>query len=358
MNGNGIRTFLSANTPKGFFSFFNEFAADKDNYIIKGGPGTGKSGLMKKVAGRALTEGFFVEYVYCSSDPDSLDAVYVPEKGFFIADGTPPHVLEPKFPGACGGMINLGECWDDNVLRRNKDDVKQLNGRIAETYKRAYRYMNAAADAFCDIRESAEKYIIGQKAENFINRLISTTIKKRRNGEGSVFRRFLSGVTPKGFLTFKDTIYTLCSKVVPFSDGYCISPIFINAIKDAAVASGYDVYLFYSPICPEEAVHVAIPELDTAFVTSNRLASFDPENARSVNIRRFLSPDISSVSARMRFDSRLMTSCLDRAVEEFRRAKALHDDLEEIYIAAMDYGKVDRITIQTVSRLFGTASEE
>lgn len=352
MNGNGIRTFLSANTPEGFFSYFNEFASDKDNYIIKGGPGTGKSGLMKKVASKALREGYFVEYVYCSSDPDSLDAVYVPEKGFFIADGTPPHVLEPKFPGACGGMINMGECWDDAVLRRAKDDVKSLNGEISETYARAYRYLSAASSAFKDICQDAQKYIIADKSEKFISNLIARTIPKRHGPAGNVFRRFLSGVTPKGFLTFKDTIYTLCSRVIPFSDSYCISPMFIERIISAAVDAGYDVYEFHSPICPERAVHVAIPDLDTAFVTSNKFCSFDPQGARSINIKRFLNPDIAATAARIRFDNKLMGRCIDRALAELKRAKSLHDDLEEIYISAMDYGKVDSLTIQTISRLF------
>ena len=45
-------SFLGANTPKGFVSFFDELYNPYDNcsaYIIKGGPGTGKSTLMKAI---------------------------------------------------------------------------------------------------------------------------------------------------------------------------------------------------------------------------------------------------------------------------------------------------------------------
>ena len=45
-------SFLGANTPKGFVSLFDELYNPYDNtdaYIIKGGPGTGKSTLMKSV---------------------------------------------------------------------------------------------------------------------------------------------------------------------------------------------------------------------------------------------------------------------------------------------------------------------
>ena len=44
-----IDTFLSANTTKGFVSLYGDFLKGKKQYIIKGGPGTGKSTLMKNI---------------------------------------------------------------------------------------------------------------------------------------------------------------------------------------------------------------------------------------------------------------------------------------------------------------------
>ena len=117
-------SFLGANTPQGFISFFDELYNPYENcraYIIKGGPGTGKSTLMKKVCAEAESRGYAVEKVYCSSDPDSLDGLIVPEVGVSIADGTSPHTLEPRFPGACENIINLGECWDKDSLRCKAD---------------------------------------------------------------------------------------------------------------------------------------------------------------------------------------------------------------------------------------------
>ena len=43
MNEMSVRTFLSANSPTGFWSLYPELLKDKKTYIIKGGPGTGKS---------------------------------------------------------------------------------------------------------------------------------------------------------------------------------------------------------------------------------------------------------------------------------------------------------------------------
>ena len=51
--------YLGANTPQGFFSYYDELnnAAKTRKYIIKGGPGTGKSSFMRKFADTAKKGG-------------------------------------------------------------------------------------------------------------------------------------------------------------------------------------------------------------------------------------------------------------------------------------------------------------
>ena len=44
-----IDTFLSANTANGFVYLYGDFLQGKKQYIIKGGPGTGKSTMMKNI---------------------------------------------------------------------------------------------------------------------------------------------------------------------------------------------------------------------------------------------------------------------------------------------------------------------
>ena len=51
-----IQYFLGANSPRGFYSLYDELIdadAARAVYILKGGPGCGKSTLMRRVAGRA-----------------------------------------------------------------------------------------------------------------------------------------------------------------------------------------------------------------------------------------------------------------------------------------------------------------
>lgn len=94
----GISCFLGANSPVGFVSQFERAYNLTDGwrvYIIKGGPGTGKSSFMKKAANQAEKQGLLHYVAYCSSDPLSVDAVVIPEIRIMIADGTAPHAMCP-----------------------------------------------------------------------------------------------------------------------------------------------------------------------------------------------------------------------------------------------------------------------
>ena len=70
--------FAAANTSDGFISYYADCFGRQEIshlYMIKGGPGTGKSRFLGDVASAAVKRGWEAEYFYCSSDPCSLDGV-------------------------------------------------------------------------------------------------------------------------------------------------------------------------------------------------------------------------------------------------------------------------------------------
>ncbi|MCL2512653.1 MAG: hypothetical protein FWF08_02025 [Oscillospiraceae bacterium] len=73
--------FAGANSPEGFYSLFSDIYDPLDGwelYIIKGGPGTGKSSSMGRMAEKIEKEGYSCERILCSMDSGSLDAVIFP----------------------------------------------------------------------------------------------------------------------------------------------------------------------------------------------------------------------------------------------------------------------------------------
>ena len=93
-----IQYFLGGNTPSGFYSLYHQLS-DPERfralYIIKSGPGSGKSSLMRRGGQHARAAGLETVEVLCSGDPDSLDALILPQLGAAIVDGTAPQGAVP-----------------------------------------------------------------------------------------------------------------------------------------------------------------------------------------------------------------------------------------------------------------------
>ena len=349
MNGNSIRTFLGSNSEHGFYSLYPQFPGKAETYVIKGGPGSGKSGLMKKAAAAAAEQGHFVEYCYCSSDAGSLDAVRIPEKNICILDGTPPHTFEPRFPGAQDVILNTGLFWDRKKLRKNREEIEILSHRIQTEFARTYRYLSAAGQSATEEHVTAEKGTNRKKMSDFVRNLL------RRHGtpvcgEGTIHPRFLSSISPQGYITNKDTLYTLCDRVFVLNDKYGVSDLFLDAAAEYAQKTGAEVYAFFDPLQPDRLRHIALPEINLAFATSNRLHTFEPQNAYRIDLKRFT--DLSEEDlVRCKKAEKVKDECLSEALAALSREKALHDDLEEYYIDAMDFRKLNQYTNKVIKEI-------
>lgn len=72
MDEHRVQYFLGANAPDGFYSLYPQLIdleRARAVYILKGGPGCGKSTLMRRVGERMEQAGLETEYILCSGDP-------------------------------------------------------------------------------------------------------------------------------------------------------------------------------------------------------------------------------------------------------------------------------------------------
>ena len=118
--------FAGVNTPSGFYSCFDAIADERKavrKVCIKGGPGTGKSSLMKRIVKKAEEEGYKADVFHCSSDPASLDGVYFPKLRTALLDATSPHAAEPMFPGLCGEYYDCAKYIKRDAIEKYHDDT-------------------------------------------------------------------------------------------------------------------------------------------------------------------------------------------------------------------------------------------
>lgn len=137
--------FLGANGPDGFHSLYREFCPpDSGNFlwVIKGGPGCGKSTFMRMIGKAAEDAGLDVEYALCSSDPASLDGVLIPGWHVAYLDGTAPHTMDVDFPAASGAYLDLGSFYDIRALRPELAHLRALKStHQRSTVRRTARCM-------------------------------------------------------------------------------------------------------------------------------------------------------------------------------------------------------------------------
>jgi len=346
-NKTELRFFLGANAASGFVSHFEELYDPEGGwqcYILKGGPGTGKSSIMKRIV--ELTPALEHELIHCSSDPESLDGVIFPEKKICIADGTAPHVMEPHYPGAVEQIVNLGEFWDKRGLAENTEEIIRHTKATAVFHQRSGRLRDAAgvhiADnsrhcVGCVNHEKLRKYTRGVAAREF----------KQAGGEGKERLRFLTGITPRGILGFWENVERLCERVYVIEDEFgVVSRQFMAEIRSACLEKKMDMYTCLCPMNVEDKVdHILIPSLSLAFLTKNSWHNIPFKGTKTIHARRFTDEEILRRNRqRFGFNRKASRELMKEAVALLAEAKESHDRLESLYIPHMDFEGIGKLT--------------
>ena len=342
------RFFFGGVTPKGFSTQLEQMISGKENYtyILKGGPGTGKSQMMKKIAERFASRED-VTCFYCSSDPDSLDAVILHASKVIVDDGTPPHVSEPQFPGVCQEIVDLGQCWDKAVLKENRERIikaKELN----KSMMAAAGNYNKALGLICDDTYTcAESFADKRRIEEAAQGLCDSLFKNRetRNSRGEQAIRQLSVMTKDGYLTLPDAVES-CSKVYILEDKlFAASSMLIGFAKKRAMDYGYNIKLsqcLISALPINE--HLLIDEINVALMTSNPLTKITSEKAEYIDCSMYYDSDqMRSYEKHFAANQSLIDTIAGASRDMLENAKRIHDEMERYYISAMDFDALNRV---------------
>lgn len=345
--------YLGANSGKGFQSLFDRFAQPElyhDLIVLKGGPGCGKSTMMKRMGAAMEEAGLQVEYLHCSGDPDSLDGVYVPEIRSAILDGTAPHVVEPRFPAAADRYVNLGDFYDVDAAKAGRAEIMHHSGACSAAYRAAYLALGAAAQLAENTAQLAVENFDESRLLRRADGIINRELRGRGDGRADGYR-FLGSVTWKGEVWRFDTVEQLCPRVYELQDTYGLAAGFLARIHEAARSRGYGAIL-----CPDaenmcRLQHVLFPELGLAFVTSRDGMRYHGESFRRIRVDALLAGEgFSAARSRLRIMEKLQRSLREEGIRSLREAKENHDRLEAVYRPHVDFAGIDALTNREISR--------
>lgn len=341
-----IKYFAARNAPEGFCSYFPEiFSPDTLDliYIIKGGPGTGKSTMMKKIGSAVQAAGYGVEYYYCSSDPDSLDGIKIPELSAAVLDGTSPHMTDSKYPGAVERIVNLCEFFDNDRLKKNAKSIRELSAAQSVLYVRAYSSLRVAGELRGELDLLLEGAVLREKLSGAVSKLVSAYAGGDSIG-GSSLVRCQQALSTKGNVKF-DTFEALAKTKYAVGGITGVPQIFLSEVKRALCEKGIDV--LYSPECDGEKPNsLYIPAYRISFETVGRITPEVKEKYEKViNASRFIDKKaIRQLRNRIRFVNKTKALFISNALEALSQVAPLHQAIEKIYISAVDFSGIDRMT--------------
>ncbi len=351
---NATHFFLGSNSGQGFQSLFGHFCAPEKHYdllVLKGGPGVGKSTMMRRIGKAMEDHGEQVEYLYCSGDPGSLDGVHIPRIRSAVVDGTSPHVIEPQFPAAVDRYVNLGEFYDITAAKTAREEIIRHTREVSTAYQQAYRALGAARQMEDSAAALAAEELDAAKLLRRTDGIIGREIRGKGAGGEDAYR-FLGSLTCKGPVWRFDSVAALCPRVYQLQDTYGLAWPMLERIRAAARAKGFRAVVCFNPDHIDRIQHLLLPELGLAFVTSREGMVYSGPTYRRVRMDALVAPaHYKRHKSQLRFMRRMSEALREEGMAALREAKTAHDALEAVYHPHVDFGGVNDCADRELERL-------
>ncbi len=354
MKGNIRNFFPGGNTSYGFYSFYQYIIDEniaKRKICIKGGPGTGKSSLMKNIGSFFVNKGYDIEYHHCSSDNNSLDGVVIKGLEIALVDGTSPHIVDPINPGAVDEILNMGQHWNEEGFKQYRASIIETNKEIKNTFERAYRFIKASKlihddwSNFNKMALNSSKLLLLE--EDLKDKIFSNSLPKTLGNDRHIFA---TAFTPNGIVTFIENLSQCCNKIYVLNGGPGTGKTeVLSFVYKEALRRGFFIEVYHDPLIPERIEHIIIPELKTAIITSNEINNkkFTGTQIFMENLVDYSKLDKNELSQ----SKENFYTLLNKGLSIISSAKSLHDELEKYYICNMNFRELDETYEMLLNKL-------
>ncbi len=325
--------FAAANGYSGFRSYFDTvFKSEKYDkiFVLKGGPGTGKSSILSSVLKHFYDLGCHTEAILCSSDTDSLDGAIIKNKGRSVAlvDGTAPHERDATVPGAIDEIVNLGENWNETELQKKRDEILFFKDKKQLSYKNAYNHLQISGIFALECAKIYNKHFDFQKAEKSSD-LIIKSLSLQKQFDYSIRLNEAFGKFGKEIIAGNFCGKSILSIGGQPENAYLFTSILSNKMKEHGI--GFIEY------------PTALSELRTSVLETAELVIRVCHDSYDICANDFSTP---LSEAEKETCSRLLDSeayFQKTASNYFMEASKNHFSLEEIYKSNMDFSLNDKI---------------
>jgi len=335
----GVRHYFAEGlTSRGYISLLPDMLDDwRYTYLLLGGPGTGKSTLLKMLGLELLDRGYEVDFIRSARDPDSMAGLFLQARGVAMLDALEVMPLRWRAPGLAEQFVDLSAFCDQRKLEAQRQAIMANVVRqaalqelveeilIEEYGQRRPGTVSSGPAAEARWRPGSCRHLYPACPQSGPWPQAQRALKQLQ--QSRITPCFLHGLTPQGWLNLSPHFLTDCDQI-RLEGEECLDAL--NWVLQEAQQLGQVIEIILHPLNPDEIIGIVFPQRKLAIWQG------DPE----ILADQGLPP--------------VLGNKLIEALVAWHNERAL---LKAIYTESMDFARVDELRDRLLSQILRSLEE-
>ncbi len=290
-NKTGVRHYFAEGlTTRGYISLLpNMMPSWQRAYVLLGGPGTGKSTLIKVIGLELLDRGYDIDFLRSVRDPDSMAGFIMPRMGLAMLDALEVSPLRWRAPGVVEKFIDFNKICNEIKLEKQRSSIIEIESRLQELQMAIEEDLASELMSLIEARTTKQPmekgnipWILRNSAKLKVKKeftgpwpLAENALKLLQKSVISPF--FLHGLTTEGWLNLAPHFLTDFDQIRLEGDETLDA---LDWVLREAQQLGQLIEIVLHPLNPDEVIGIVFPERHLAIWQGN------PENLKDQGLER------------------------------------------------------------------------
>ncbi len=333
-NKAGVRHYFAEGlTTRGYISLLpNMVSGWQRIYVLQGGPGTGKSTMIKVLGLEMLDRGYEVDFLRSAREPDSMAGFILPRVAFAVLDTQEISPLRWRAPGVTEKLIDFSAFCDEQKLLKLRMKILSAEEHLSNLQVQLEEVLSETLGDHYE--KSFTNHLNDSGDPPLINGGLSRWVRKEPTGPWPLVRHaleqlqksivvpcFLHGLTPEGWLNLAPHFLSDFDQIRLEGEETLDA---LNWVLREAQQLGQIMEIVLHPLNPDDIIGLVFPQRNLAIWQGN------PENLHDQGLDQTFS------------------ATLKETLAAWQNQRSL---LKSYYMETVDFIKVDQFRDELLNRL-------